>query len=69
MELDRALKEHAYSMTMIAQAMITAMGMHAENEQRKVRGESMAYVSDDFERLINDNGIHHNAVLTQWSNP
>ncbi len=37
----------------VARALILAMGMQAENLQREHRGESMAYVEIDFERLIN----------------
>lgn len=29
----------------------TFYGMNAENESRKMRGESLAYVADDYDRL------------------
>ena len=64
--MEQALKKHAYSMTIIAQAMITVMGMQAENDQRKALGHSMAYVENDFLAVIEENGIHHNAILSQW---
>lgn len=38
-------------------------GMVAENMQRAAVGQSMAYVEDDFTRVIEASGIHHNAVL------
>ena len=31
--------------------LVRAMGMQAENDQRKVRGESMAYIEADFLNL------------------
>ena len=32
--------------------MIEAMGMQAENDQRKIVGDSMAYSEDDFRKLL-----------------
>lgn len=45
-------------------AFIIALGMQAENEQRKHRGESIAFVKEDFDKLILEEGIHWNAVIT-----
>jgi len=36
----------------LAEAFILAQGMTAENEQRKIRGESMAFVFSDFAKLL-----------------
>lgn len=36
------------------QAMITALGFHAENMQRQVNGESMAYHADSFFCLVRE---------------
>lgn len=44
-------------------AMIEAMGMQAENKQREVLGNSMAYSDEDFFNLINRYGISHNDVV------
>jgi hypothetical protein len=63
-QLESTLRKHAYCMTMAIQTLVEAMGMHAENMQRAHRGESMAYDSAAFQKLIIDNGCHHNAVLT-----
>lgn len=49
-------------------AMIAAMGMHAENEQRKHLGQSMAYVEKDFEKIADEFGIHHNNVIEYFRN-
>lgn len=47
-------------------ALIEAMGMVAENKYREHRGETIAYVEDSFDALLNKYGIHHNAVLTTF---
>lgn len=47
----------------IACAMIEAMGMVAENQQRLAEGNSPAYVEKDFEAVILRHGIHHNAAI------
>ena len=44
-------------------AMITAMGMQAENKQREIQQESPAYVEDDFQHVINDHQIGYNDAL------
>ncbi len=53
----------AFINSQIACALIEMNGMIAENAQRKIQQESPAYVGDDFERLINKYGIHHNGVI------
>ena len=50
-----------YSQTVCA--LITAMGMQAENDQRQLRGESMCFMQTDFERVIIDHGIGYNDAL------
>lgn len=35
-------------------------GMIAENKQREILGESMAYTFEDFHNLIDEYEIHHN---------
>ena len=44
-------------------AMIEAMGMVAENQQREIEGKSMAYVEQDFQNLIGIYGIRYNDVV------
>jgi hypothetical protein len=60
------LKELDYGINIAVQGLITAMGMQAENKQREHRGESLAYTEADFQKVLLDNGIHHNAVLKRW---
>jgi len=43
-------------------AMIRAMGMAAENQSRQHRGESPAYTEEAFQRIIEEEGTHWNAV-------
>jgi len=40
------------------------MGMHAENEQRKLRGESMAYVEEHFVALLDEHAIGWNDAIS-----
>lgn len=47
--------------------MIEAMGMQADNLQRE-RDGSPLYNLDDFMKLIDKYGIHHNAIVTALGN-
>ena len=49
-----------YFKMQLLQAEISMQGMIAENKQREVLGESMAYTEKDFNSLIDEYGIHHN---------
>lgn len=49
-----------YFKMQLLQAEIAMQGMIAENKQREVLGESMAYTAKDFDSLIDEYGIHHN---------
>ena len=53
----------AYIQSQVACAMIEALGMQAENQQREIQGESMAYVAEHFDKLQNKYGIDHNSVI------
>jgi hypothetical protein len=56
-----------YMLGMFTQGFIEALGMISENMQRQHQGKSMAYTEEDFQRVINQYGIHHNDILTQLS--
>jgi hypothetical protein len=58
------MNDAAYVISQSVCAMIEAMGMQAENQQRIHRGESVAYMEDSFNSLCEKYGIHHNAVCT-----
>lgn len=47
-----------------ATAMIRALGMQAENQQRQHQGLSPAYTEDAFIAVINEEGTHWNAIAT-----
>lgn len=58
----------AYQNAQTTAAMIEAMGMQAENQQRAALGHSMAYTENAFVNLINQYGLGCNSVqafLTQ----
>jgi len=53
-------REVLYFKMNMLQAEIEMNGMIADNKQREMRGESMAYTEDDFAALVEKHGIHHN---------
>lgn len=53
-------EELLYFKMQLLQAEIVMNGMIAENKQREILGHSMAYTDEDFVRLIDEYGIHHN---------
>jgi len=52
---------YVMSQAVCAQAKIE--GMKAENTLREMRGETPAYSDEDFFAVIEEFGIHHNAVM------
>ncbi len=46
----------------IARALIRAMGMQAENQDREHRGASPAYTEKAFVDIIDEEGIGYNSV-------
>ena len=60
------LQELDYGITIAVNTMVTAMGMQAENERCKYKGESLTYNEGHFQELIEKNGVHHNNILTRW---
>ena len=61
-------QQAAYVIAMAACVTAEAAAMQAENQQRSHRGEAVAYTGQAFTDLINQYGIHHNAVLTMFRN-
>ena len=61
-----AMRELDYGIAMSVQSLIKAMGMQAENKQREAQGLAPAYNEKAFLDIIEENGIHHNAILTRW---
>lgn len=56
-------RQAAYIIAKAITALISAIGMHAENMQRAHRGESIAYDSLSFEQLIVEQGISENQII------
>ena len=54
----------AYIMSQSSCAMIEAMGMQAENQMCKLKGESLAYGEKQFNDIILRYGIDHNSVVS-----
>ncbi len=57
-------QQAAYIMAQVAILNAMVAGMVAENMQREVLGQSMAYVENDFVAAVNGSPCHHNAVLS-----
>lgn len=55
----------AYIIGMAAGALIEAMGMMSENQQRIAAGQALAYKDIDFNALMEERGLHHNALIGQ----
>ena len=54
----------SYVFTQAVCALLEMEGMKAENKQRELRGESLAYDHKAFCDLILQYGIGHNSVIT-----
>ena len=52
--------EMLYFKMQLLQAEITMTAMIAENKQRELLGQSLAYGEAEFIKLIEEFGIHHN---------
>lgn len=50
-----------------AAALIKAMGMVAENQHRLACGNSVAFGEDSFNALIEEYGIHDNAMMVVFA--
>lgn len=49
----------------IIRAQIRISGMIAENEQRKISGLSLAYVEEDFLKVIDEEDISENSIIAE----
>jgi len=63
-EHDLLVNNQIYAFGMIVNTLVTAMGMCAENEQRRASLQQPAYLEDAFQKVINDNRCHHNGIIT-----
>ena len=53
----------AYVMAQSVAAMATIEGMKTTNVERELQGHTLAYAEDAFTQVINDYGLHHNALM------
>ena len=57
-------QQASYIISMAIGGMIEAMGMQAENQDRLSKGETIAYNDEAFQKVVDNRGLHHNAILT-----
>lgn len=62
---DNRIMEAAKLIANSSAALIEAMGMISENIERANRGESLAYTEEAFNKVIRDNGIDYNSVISR----
>ena len=59
-------KELDYGISMATQTLVKAIGMFSENMLRKQKGEEIPFGIKSFSALIDENGTHHNSVLSRY---
>lgn len=64
MDDDRIMKA-AQLIANSSAALIQAMGMMSENIERANRGESLAYTEEAFNKVVMNNGIDYNSVMSR----
>lgn len=62
---DNRIMEAAKLIANSSAALIEAMGMMSENIERANRGESLAYTEEDFNKVVMNNGIDYNSVMSR----
>lgn len=62
---DNKIMEAAKLIANSSAALIEAMGMMSENIERANRGESLAYTEEAFNKVVRDNGIDYNSVISR----
>lgn len=62
---DNKIMEAAKLIANSSAALIEAMGMMSENIERANRGESLAYTEEAFNKVVTDNGIDYNSVISR----
>lgn len=62
---DNKIMEAAKLIANSSAALIEAMGMMSENIERANRGESLAYTEDAFNKVVMNNGIDYNSVMSR----
>ena len=62
---DNKIMEAAMLIANSSAALIEAMGMMSENIERANRGESLAYTEEAFNKVVMNNGIDYNSVMSR----
>lgn len=62
---DNKIMEAAKLIANSSAALIEAMGMMSENIERANRGESLAYTGEAFNKVVMNNGIDYNSVMSR----
>ncbi len=62
---DSRIMEAAKLIANSSAALIEAMGMMSENIERANRGESLAYTEEAFNKVVMNNGIDYNSVMSR----
>ena len=62
---DDKIMEAAKLIANSSAALIEAMGMMSENIERANRGESLAYTEEAFNKVVMNNGIDYNSVMSR----
>ena len=62
---DNKIMEAAKLKANSSAALIEAMGMMSENIERANRGESLAYTEEAFNKVVMNNGIDYNSVMSR----
>lgn len=62
---DNKIMEAAKLIANSSAALIEAMGMMSENIERANRGESLAYTEEAFDKVVMNNGIDYNSVMSR----
>lgn len=62
---DNRIMEAAKLIANSSAALIEAMGMMSENIERANRGESLAYTEEAFNKVVMNNGIDYNSVMSR----
>lgn len=62
---DNKIMEAAKLIANSSAALIEAMGMMSENIEKANRGESLAYTEEAFNKVVMNNGIDYNSVMSR----
>lgn len=62
---DNKIMEAAKLIANSSAALIEAMGMMSENIERANRGESLAYTEEAFNKVVMNNGIDYNSIMSR----